>query len=214
MRRHRRRSLHRRPPPRCRRAPDAERDVVLAVQAALDRAAFSVGEIDDRMGANTERALRAFQRTHDLAPSRCGRPGDDTRTRPCTASEITADAIRGRAMAYPAAVSGRRVPSLFRRQWLGRRPPKARPRVVGHQEGRTRDFDRAPTRRAFGGHRAAGDPLEVRERSAAVRARRKHGGSHRAPSTSGSGEDGSAVRAARSPCVRAVRGRTTKLRGP
>jgi len=42
---------------------------VLRAQVALDRAAFSVAEIDGRMGANTERALRAFQRTHDLEPT-------------------------------------------------------------------------------------------------------------------------------------------------
>ncbi len=42
-------------------------DVILHAQVALDRAAFSVGEIDGRWGANTERALRAFQQAHTLA---------------------------------------------------------------------------------------------------------------------------------------------------
>lgn len=44
-------------------------DAVLATQVALDRTWFSVGEIDGRDGANTRRALAAFQRTHDLPPT-------------------------------------------------------------------------------------------------------------------------------------------------
>ncbi len=47
-------------------------DPVLRAQVMLDRAAFSVGEIDGKWGANTERALRAFQRAHALQPT--GRP--------------------------------------------------------------------------------------------------------------------------------------------
>ena len=47
----------------------AGRDAILSAQVALDRAAFSVGEIDGRWGANTERALRAFQEAHGLAAS-------------------------------------------------------------------------------------------------------------------------------------------------
>lgn len=39
---------------------------VLATQVALDRAGFSPGQIDAESGANTERALRAFQQAHGL----------------------------------------------------------------------------------------------------------------------------------------------------
>jgi lipoprotein-anchoring transpeptidase ErfK/SrfK len=40
---------------------------VLAVQVRLDRLGFSTGEIDGRLGRNTNEALSAFQRAHDLA---------------------------------------------------------------------------------------------------------------------------------------------------
>ena len=39
---------------------------VLAAQVALDRAGFSTGEIDGRPGQNVERALSAFQQSHQL----------------------------------------------------------------------------------------------------------------------------------------------------
>lgn len=41
----------------------------LVLQAALDRAGFSPGEIDGRAGPVTKRALAAFQKEHDLTPS-------------------------------------------------------------------------------------------------------------------------------------------------
>jgi lipoprotein-anchoring transpeptidase ErfK/SrfK len=41
----------------------------LTLQAALDRAGFSPGEIDGRPGAVTKRALAAFQKEHGLTPT-------------------------------------------------------------------------------------------------------------------------------------------------
>ena len=55
--------------------PPIDHDV-LATQVALDRAWFSVGEIDGRNGDNTRRALTAFQRAHDLPAS--GKADDAT----------------------------------------------------------------------------------------------------------------------------------------
>ena len=46
-----------------------DRDAILRTQVMLDRAAFSVGEIDGRWGDNTERALRALQRAQNLEPT-------------------------------------------------------------------------------------------------------------------------------------------------
>ena len=48
----------------------------LATQVALDRAGFSPGEIDGRAGQNLQRALAAFQKANDLAPT--GQLDDDT----------------------------------------------------------------------------------------------------------------------------------------
>jgi len=49
---------------------------VLATQVALDRAGFSPGEIDGRPGLNLQRALSAFQQSHQLAAT--GRADDPT----------------------------------------------------------------------------------------------------------------------------------------
>ncbi len=49
---------------------------VLHLQVLLDRAHFSPGEIDGREGSNTERATRAFQRTHGLQET--GLPTEET----------------------------------------------------------------------------------------------------------------------------------------
>lgn len=53
------------PPP----STHGDRDAILKTQVLLDRAAFSVGEIDGRWGDNTERAVRAFQRARNLEPT-------------------------------------------------------------------------------------------------------------------------------------------------
>lgn len=45
---------------------------VLATQIALDRAGFSPGEIDGHSGPNLRRALAAYQRAHEEAPSLLG----------------------------------------------------------------------------------------------------------------------------------------------
>jgi lipoprotein-anchoring transpeptidase ErfK/SrfK len=57
-------------------APAAAPPDVLRLQVLLDRAHFSPGEIDGREGSNTERATRAFQRTHRLEET--GRPTEET----------------------------------------------------------------------------------------------------------------------------------------
>ncbi len=81
------------------------RDAILGVQVHLDRAAFPVGEIDGRWGANTERAIRAFQRAHDLAPSgtvdaaTAAALGPEVRT--LVAYTITADDVAGPFVVIP-----------------------------------------------------------------------------------------------------------------
>src|SRR6185369_7184329 len=49
---------------------------VLATQVALDRSGFSPGEIDGRAGRNLQRALAAFQGSHQLPAT--GRIDDET----------------------------------------------------------------------------------------------------------------------------------------
>jgi len=66
-------------------------DDVLAIQVRLDRAGFSPGEIDGRAGANTRKALSAFQRARELQPS--GRTSD----------AATVAALRAEGEAVPIA---------------------------------------------------------------------------------------------------------------
>jgi len=51
------------------RAPKPKPIEALPLQVALDRAGFSVGEIDGHLGAKTRKALQTFQRTHALSVS-------------------------------------------------------------------------------------------------------------------------------------------------
>ena len=68
-------------------APAAVDHEMLAAQVALDRGWFSVGEIDGRGGDNTRRAVAAFQRAHQLAPT--GTVDEATRTALAVASSPT-----------------------------------------------------------------------------------------------------------------------------
>jgi hypothetical protein len=77
-------------------------DAVTAAQIRLDRAGFSPGEIDGRMGANTRRAIAALQAAHQLPSS--GQPDNATRQalasragspEPLTRYTITADDVDG-----------------------------------------------------------------------------------------------------------------------
>ena len=45
------------------------RQATFAIQVALDRAGFSTGVIDGRMGANTRRAIDAYRQRHGAEPS-------------------------------------------------------------------------------------------------------------------------------------------------
>lgn len=49
-----------------REAPYASKGSPLAVQVALDRARFSPGPIDGRLGGNTKKAIKAFQRANGM----------------------------------------------------------------------------------------------------------------------------------------------------
>ena len=63
---------------------------VLAMQVALDRAAFRPGVIDGKMGPKTEQALRAWQQTHPQAEL-------DSTTPTLTKYSVTADDLDGLA---------------------------------------------------------------------------------------------------------------------
>jgi lipoprotein-anchoring transpeptidase ErfK/SrfK len=56
----------------------AEAQQALAIQVALDRAGFSPGEIDGRIGAKTRQALAEFQKSSSLQPS--GQANEETIT--------------------------------------------------------------------------------------------------------------------------------------
>ena len=47
-------------------AVHADKRSPLALQVALDRVRFSPGPIDGRLGGNTKRAIKAFQRAHGM----------------------------------------------------------------------------------------------------------------------------------------------------
>jgi lipoprotein-anchoring transpeptidase ErfK/SrfK len=78
-----------------------QRDQTLALQVALDRAGFSAGEIDGKSGANTERALRAFQEANGLSPTGEVDSATIERLGPAFASPLSDYAISAADVAGP-----------------------------------------------------------------------------------------------------------------